>query len=469
MSVLAHGVGQSTDLPLPLDLVLQAGAATVVISFLASALLWRRPRLQSPEARRPRTTWWRTPLRLVVLAVSLYVTINALVGPRTAANPAAHALFVWLWVGLIPLSVAAGPIWRVVNPLRTIHTSLQRLIPIASSRAQSPPRLETPLPPGGQPATNGIATTSPAVRTSVDRSRPNKGLTAVPPTQPSTTAMRTPTGRSSVNGSKGGHPTAGEWPAAVALLGFAWFELIAPGRTDPFVIGIALAGYAVVQIGLALRFGAGWFGRADAFEVYSDLAGRLSPFRWRPPFSGLAADRPAGIGRAAFLAVWWGSTVFDSASGSPAWAGFVQRAGHPVLLGTAGLIAVCAVVLGGVRRLSGRLDVTNSLIPIAVSYTLAHYLTLLLVEAPRGVLLASQQWGVAAGARWDPVPHAGLISVLQVLLILAGHALGVLAAHDRALADTPGRPPLATLADELPVVLFMIACTWAGLFLLFVR
>jgi hypothetical protein len=47
--------------------------------------------------------------------------------------------------------------------------------------------------------------------------------------------------------------------------------------------------------------------------------------------------------------------------------------------------------------------------------------------------------------------------------------LGVLAAHDMALADQPGRPSLAVLADELPVVLFMIACTWTGLFLLFVR
>ena len=38
MTVLAHGVGQSQDLPLPLDLVLQAGAATVVVSFLVVAL-----------------------------------------------------------------------------------------------------------------------------------------------------------------------------------------------------------------------------------------------------------------------------------------------------------------------------------------------------------------------------------------------------------------------------------------------
>ncbi|MEU4240213.1 hypothetical protein [Actinoplanes sp. NPDC026619] len=394
MTVLAHGIGQSTDLPLPLDLVLQAGAATVVISFLGSALLWRRPRLSPATERRPRSIWWRRPLQIAVLTVSLYLTANALLGPRDESNPAAHALYVWLWVGLIPLSIAVGPAWRAMNPLRTLY----RLLHLN--------RLARPDP-----------------------------------------------------------PTIGPWVAVVALLGFAWLELVAPDRTDPLVIGSFLVGYAVVQLGFAARFGEAWFGRGDAFEVYSDLAGRLSPIRWRPWLSGLAVDHPAGLGRAAFLAVWWGSTIFDSASGSPAWAGFVQRTGHAAWLGTAGLLTVCGAVLLGVRRLAGKLGVTNSLIPIAAGYTLAHYLTLLLVEGPRGILLLAHQ-----DPDWTMTPDPRLVSVLQVALILAGHAIGVLTAHDLALADAPPtRPPLATLADELPVVLFMIACTWAGLFLLFVR
>ncbi|MCU7726175.1 hypothetical protein ODJ79_20810 [Actinoplanes sp. KI2] len=395
MIPLAHGIGQSTDLPLPLDLVLQAGAATVVISFLGAALLWRRPRLAGGVERHPRTTWWRRPLQILVLAVCVYLPADALLGPRDESNPAAHALYVWLWVGLIPLSVLFGPVWRAVNPLRTIARLLRRPVRAA---------------PGGQP-----------------------------------------------------------WAAAAGLLAFAWLELIAPDRADPLVLGLCLLGYAVVQVGLIFRYGADWPARGDLFEVYSDLAGRLSPLRWRPPLSGLAADHPAGAGRAAFLAIWWGSTIFDSAAGSPAWAGFVQRAGAPVLWSTLGLVLICGVVFVAVRTLPGKLDVTNSLIPIAVGYTLAHYLTLLLVEGPRGGLLLVQQWGLAEGATWNVLPDPHVISVLQVALILLGHALGVLAAHDLALADSPGRPPLAVLADELPVVLFMIACTWTGLFLLFVR
>ncbi|GIE99367.1 hypothetical protein [Paractinoplanes rishiriensis] len=386
MSFVAHGVGQSQDLPLPLDLVLQAGAATVVISFLGSALLWRRPRLAGGNARLIRVPGW---LRYPVLLTSLLLVGVAVIGPRDPSNPAAHALYVWLWVGLIPVSVLAGPVWRAVNPLRTLFRLLR--LPSATRR---------PIPFGA------------------------------------------------------------EWPAALTLLAFVWLELVAPGRTDPLVIGLCLIGYAAAQLTLATRYGERWFAQADCFEVYSSLAGRMSPWYWRPPLSGLAADRP-GPGRAAFLAVWWGSTIFDSAAGSPFWAGVLQRAGLPVLLDTAALVAVCALVLLAVWRM----NITNALIPIAVGYTLAHYLTLLLVEGPRGVLLVFGQ----PATDWTPAPNPSAVAVLQVALILLGHALSVLAAHDAALAGSPGKPPLAVLPEELPVVLFMVLCTWAGLFLLFVR
>ncbi|MEV6300061.1 hypothetical protein AB0M02_11725 [Actinoplanes sp. NPDC051861] len=389
MTVLAHGVGTSTDLPLPLDLVLQAGAATVVLSFLISAFWWRKPRLHpTPPRDLPNLRW----LRLPMLALALYLTGNAIIGTRTG-NPAAHALFVWLWVGLIPISVVLGPVWRPINPLRTLF-DLLRL----------PPRGLRPLPPG-------------------------RG--------------------------------AGTWPAAAFLLLFVWFELAVPHHGDPVAVGLFLLSYAVTHLAMAAVRGDEWFARADCFEVYSELAGRLSPLHWRTPLSGLVAPLPAGAGPAAFLAVWWGSTVFDSAATAPWWTGMPLR--------TAGLVALCALVLLAVRWTSGRLDVTASLIPIAVAYTLAHYLSLLLVEAPRGALLLVQQWGLATGATWTVAPAPELIAGIQIALILIGHAIGVVVAHDRALAADPSRPPLAVLADELPLVLFMITCTWAGLFLLFVH
>ncbi|WIM94133.1 hypothetical protein ACTOB_006134 [Actinoplanes oblitus] len=419
MTVLAHGVGGSSDLPLPLDLVLQAGAATVVLSFLISAVWWRKPRLAAGVPRTVRTAGWLPVLRGFVLLLALYLGGNALAGPAGPENPAAHALFVWLWVGLVPVSVVFGPVWRAVNPLRTLFRMLR-------------------LPAAGL--------------------RPGAGL--------------------------------GVWPGVCWLLAFVWFELVAPGHADPRLIGWCLAGYAVAQLGMAALRGEEWFARGDCFEVYSSLAGRLSPVRWRRPLSGLAAPLPhssAGLpsaGLAAFVAVWWGSTVFDSASGSPWWAGFVQRAGHPAVWATMALVALCLGVWVAVRKTAGDLDVAASLIPIAVGYTLAHYLSLLIVEAPRGVLLLTRQWGLGEGVSWNVVPVPAAIAGAQVALILVGHVLGVIVAHDAALAgaarpvgvrragavtEAGPKPVLATLAEEFPLVLFMIGCTWAGLFLLFVR
>jgi hypothetical protein len=395
VSVLAHGVGQSRDLPLPLDLVLQAGAATVVVSFLIVAVWWKRPRLVEPAPERPARG---RRLRFVVLAAALYFTGNAVLGPQGPENPAAHALFVWLWVGLVPVSVVFGPVWREVNPLRTVFRLLRL---------------------------------------------PANGLWPVP-------------------------PGTGRWPAAIALLAFVWLELVAPHRGEPVVVGSFLLGYAAVQLALATVYGEQWFAAGDCFEVYSTLAGRLSPLRHRNPLKGIA-QTAAGPGLAAFLAVWWGSTIFDSAAGSPVWTAFVQEVGSPILYGTAGLVLLCGLVLVSVRLMAGRLDVTAALIPIAVGYTLAHYLTLLVVEAPRGVLLTVQQWGLAEGVRWDVEPAAGVIAGVQIALILGGHVVSVVVAHDMALTEAPERPVLATLADELPVVLLMIVYTWAGLFLLFVR
>ncbi len=411
---LAHGVGEMQDLPLPLDLVLQAGALTVVASFLAVIVLWRVPR-EFAEWRVPagwdavsRSRWWRIPLRAAGAVAAVDVGGHALIGPAGEANPAAHVLFVWRWVGIMPVSIVFGPVWRVLNPLRTLHALLCRILR---------------LPPTGL--------------------RPGAGRT-------------------------------GQWPAAVALLAFVWFELVPAERTDPRVVGAWLLGYALIQLGGAVVRGREWFARADAFEVYSELAGRLSALGrdadgrlvLRSPLAGLTKD-PATPGTMAFIAVWWGSTIFDSASGSPAWIGLTQASGLPWLVSTAGLVGVCVIVTVSLRLTARRTDLAFSLIPIAAAYTLAHYASLLIIEGPRGFLLFGQQWGLTDAAEAGFVPAPSVIAILQVVFILAGHLLGVLAAHDRMLRADPDRPITLLVAEEMPSVLLMVGYTWAGIFLLF--
>lgn len=413
-TVLAHGIGGAQDLPLPFDLVLQAGAVTVVVSFLAVSKLWRVPR--TSEVWRVPVGWdatlrsssWRLPLRVAVLVLAVYVVGTALFGPGDETNPAPHALFVWLWVGLVPVSILFGPVWRVLNPLRTVHAGLCRI-------------LRLPV-----------------------------------------TGIRPGTGRT------------GHWPAAAALLAFVWLELVAPDRADPRVVGLWLSAYAAVQLGFGLVRGERWFARGDGFEMYSELAGRLSVlgtdddgrYVLRSPLAGLTTvAHPPGT--TAFVAVWWGSTIFDSMSGSPLWAGVVQASGALVPVSTAGLLGVCGLVAASLAWTVRRADIALPLIPIAVGYTLAHYASLLVVEGPRGVLLLVQQWGVANSVELDIVPDPTVIAVCQVTFIIIGHLAGVLAAHDRALRAAPGRTLTLVVADELPGVLLMVGYTWAGLFLLF--
>ena len=68
--ILAHGVGERHDLPLPLDLVLQGAAIALLVSFLGLGLLWTKPRFTESRERQQVDRW---PVRLVVLAGLAFV------------------------------------------------------------------------------------------------------------------------------------------------------------------------------------------------------------------------------------------------------------------------------------------------------------------------------------------------------------------------------------------------------------
>jgi hypothetical protein len=57
-------------------------------------------------------------------------------------NPIFGFVFVWMWVGLVPISLLLGQFWRATNPLRTIYRGL-----CAVARIDPEQGLVT-LPPG---------------------------------------------------------------------------------------------------------------------------------------------------------------------------------------------------------------------------------------------------------------------------------------------------------------------------------
>jgi hypothetical protein len=102
---------------------------------------------------------------------------------------------------------------------------------------------------------------------------------------------------------------------------------------------------------------------------------------------------------------------------------------------------------------------------------IAHYYSLFLLEGQRTLALFSDPLGTGAnwlGTRDWEISALGTspmgIAVLQVTAIVAGHLLGVVLAHDRALRLFPRR---TAVLGQLPLLVLMVGYTVVGLLLLF--
>lgn len=433
---LAHGVGSRQDLPLPFALTLLGAALTLVVTFLLLGLLWREARLDGEEGGRPlpaplgraldapATRWLLRALGL--LLAGLFV-LSLFFGADSALNPAPYVVYVLVWVGVPIASALLGPVWRLVSPLRTVHLLLSRVI-------------------GADPA---------------------EGLRPVP-------------------------AAVGWWPAAVGLFAFVWLELVYPDPASLGSLQVAVLLYTAVVLLGAVLFGSGWIERADPIEVWSGLAARLSVLGrlpggrlgWRNPLRSLAAT-PAAPGLVAVVCVLLGSTAYDSFNGIPFWFRFQQESALPRevtgTLGLVGLIAVAALSYTLAVLAAGRLGhagrgalprvFAHSVVPIALAYIVAHYFSLLVFEGQTTIRLLSDplQNGADLFGLGGRVTDYGLVSpgqvaVVQVAAIVVGHVLGVVAAHDRAVALFPRRQ---ALAGQVPLLVVMVGYTLAGLLLLF--
>src|SRR5689334_2376204 len=295
--LLAHGVGGRQDLPITLTALVIGAVLALIISFIVLGAMWRRPRLdRDGTAGRPAPIWlrawadssaWRWTLRLVGLALLGYFGIGLLAGADNADNPTAGALYVLLWVGIAPASLLFGPVWRAVNPLRTLH----RLAAVALHRDPAAGRRPIPVRMGLWPAAVGLFAFVWLELVAPERA-----------TLPVITAWLA------------GYLLA--MTVGAVLYGSGWFE-----RGDPFEVYSTLVG----RLALLGR-------RADGVLV------------WRNPLDGIAGVA-AAPGLVPFVTVLLGSTMFDSLSNAPFWLRFVQENGLPApVTGTVGLVVVIAVV-----------------------------------------------------------------------------------------------------------------------------
>jgi len=447
-TVLAHGVGGSTDLPLPLPYALIGGVWALIVTFAVVGVAWRTPRFDPAKPGRALPPWVtnavnsptvRGVLAAATIAATVWVAVAAIWGPQGNDNALPGAFYVLLWVGLVAVSVIVGPIWRVISPVRTVWRLLGR---------------------------------RPGARDGGDRRR------------------RYPAG-------------FGYWPAALGLFAFVWLELASPDPGSLTAIKIWILCYAVAMFAGAAVFGSTWFARADPFEVYSVTVSRLAPFRRNPATGRIVIGNPLDHlptmpvrpGTVAVMAVLLGSTAFDSFSQSKGFRNFVDRNGAAVplvgdsgggsVLRTAALLVFVVVVgvsftaaaraTGGVtaeqrRQLPGRL--AHCLIPIVVGYIFAHYLSYLVERGQETMVRLADPlgrgWHLLGLDSSDVVyflsMNPALLWTIKVACVVIGHVVAVIAAHDQALRVIPVGHQLT---GQLAMMLVMVVYTLTGLYLLF--
>lgn len=412
----AHGLGGATDLPIPFSAAVIGASWALTISFAVLALAWKRPMMQAdgpaedPPPRRP----WLAALGLLLTG---WVLLALYGGPEDVSNAGLGSIYVLVWVGLVPLALLAGHVWRDLSPWRTLTAGARRLLGRPEGFAGWPAWL------GYWPAALGLL-----AFVWLELASPDPG---------SVEAVRW-------------------WMAAYVaamlvggvVFGSTWFD-----RADPFDVYSAL----VARLSPFVRDGR---------------------WQWHNPLRSLP-QVPVAPGLVAVLAVLLGSTAFDSFSASPFWQrrspSDVEQAlvlvGFCLLAGV--LFAAAAAATGGVtpaqrRALPGML--AHTLVPIVVGYIVAHYLTYLVEKGQETVLALGDPLGRGWAPFGDLEPsywlssHPELLASLKVTAVVVGHVVAVLAAHDKALDVLPRSH---RLSGQLAMLFVMIAFTFTGLYLLF--
>ena len=448
---LAHGISQRADLPVPEWLFIWASGLVLVVSFAALAALWPRPKLEQPDWRPlPGPLARVLTARAVEVACGLAGTLllvlviwSGLMGEQVAsANFAPTFVYVLFWVGLVFASALLGDVFRAFNPWRAVGRGVGFL---ARQVMRGAPPAPLPYP-----------------------------------------------------------ERLGRWPAVVTLLAFTWLELASQEAGGPRGVAFAALVYsALTFVAMALYGVEAWIERGEGFSVYFNLFSRLSPFERRAdriglrrPLSGLA-NVDAAPGTVALVAVMIGTVTFDGASEGALWQalvfplmGAIEGLGlSPVaavrVAFSIGLVACVLLVyalyrLGaaGVRAAAGGAKgrpaagaFVHSLVPIALAYVGAHYLTLVAFQGQAILYLASDPLGSGAdlfgtaGRSIDfALIGANAIWYAQVAFVVVGHVAALMLAHDRALV-LYGKGRLAT-RSQLPMLAVMVAFTTLALWLL---
>ena len=480
--VYAHAFGQRYDLPIPLSYFMAGAAATVALSFVVIGLFlkggsagYRYPcfnLLALPGV--PLTSRIKVAVAQVIsVSLLLLVIATSFFGSDNALENLSPT-FVWIiwWVGMGYISALFGNLWMLINPWKALYEWAEWLL-------------------------NRLGMTLPAPR-------------------------QYPAGWDAM-------------PALVAFLGFIWLENVYPGSIVPGYLGVFIIVYSLYTLGGMLVFGKHvWLRYGDPFAVLFGIFARFSPtevrvvqsdcanceldcdignsyrecvdcyacyeradpsqrqFNVRPWAAGLVSVGRVSWQACAFVVLALAAVTFDGLQETTNWLG-VQTVGLRLLgpggvsvVDTLGVVLIPLLFLGiyllfcvGIRALSGeRASLSEvarayvfSLVPIALAYNMAHFLSLLLVQGQLIIPLASDPFGFgwdifgAAGYRIDPtVISTKFAWIVSVAAIVIGHIVSVYIAHTIAVRRATSHA--LALRGQYPMLALMVFYTAVSLWII---
>jgi hypothetical protein len=412
-AVAAHTLNATYTSRLPLAVYLVGAATTVALSFVF--VIVRDVRAAPPVLDDGGTlppAWLRYLLRAVGLMGWAWIILQGIAGGSSDANVATLFLWIYGWVGIAILNAVIGPVWHFLDPFATRHdlgAALLRALHIE-----------------GWPAAD--------------------------------------------------YPAAlGRWPAVVGLAFFVWLELVI--QAGPATLFIVLVGYTAFTLAMMAQFGRDeWRSQGETFTVWFRLLGRLAWFRLvdeegrvrRRTFgSGLLEPgwTPADV---TLVALGVSSIIFDGLSqtepffnlfGAP---GIAERT--VLLFGFVGIVVLMAFAVGWTVGLGA---IGAGLLPIALGYLVAHYLTYLLINGQYIVVAVSDPlqkgsdlFGTAFYAPTGAWLPPGFVWTFQLAAVVGGHMLGAWGGHVVAVADAPaGLRRTALRNRQVPLAVVMVSLT----------
>jgi len=415
-TVAAHALHERYQAPLPLIVYVIGAAIAVAMSFAFVVLRNPRPPAERRVgAIRTVPAWLRLGLRLIGIAGWAWIVLQTFVGGSGEADVASLFLWVYGWVGLGLVSALLGPAWSWLDPFSTIHDALAWL----------------------------------GRRLRMSWSAPRQ------------------------------YPAGwGSWPAVIGFAFFVWLELVARaegGRT----LGLVLIGYTIVTLTGMAYFGRdGWRRQTEVFSVWFGLLGRLAPYALASqPADGRVVRRPFASdlsggwtgAHLVLIGLGTGSIIFDGLSQTQLYFdlfGGLSLLGQPLLVPSLVLIGFMALLIGViliVARGIGADAVGAGLLPVAIGYLVAHYLTFLLVDGQRivnalndplqrGDNLLPFDLGFFEPALFLPT---AIVWTIQLAAVVGGHIVGAWAGHN-ALIEATGR---AEPRAQLPLAALMVVLT----------